>query len=182
MSLQANKSDIKSYHSCKNFTQFQTGWVYFQICVVNFGYYCDLLSGFLSSLLIETFLLHLHENLWYCAMSGKSPSMLYYFWIFPIALPHLNVSWCYKMVPNFFFLGGGGRGRWDLQVSYNRWITIFLFIMLIRKLSSTYFWPFASKFCTDTILLFWVTICQGIIHCANRYTKVSKGVPGDSTR
>ena len=111
MSLQANKSDIKSYHSCKNFTQFQTGWVYFQMCVVNFGYYCDLLSGFLSSLLIETFLLHLHENLWYCAMSGKSPSMLYYFWIFPIALPHLNVSWCYKMVPNFFFFwGGGGEG------------------------------------------------------------------------
>ena len=182
MSLQANKSDIKSYHSCKNFTQFQTGWVYFQICVVNFGYYCDLLSGFLSSLLIETFLLHLHENLWYCAMSGKSPSMLYYFWIFPIALPHLNVSWCYKMVPNFFFFWGGGRGRGALQVSDKTWITLFGFIMLFRKLSSTYFWPFASKFCTDTILLFWVTICQGIIHCANRYTKVSKGVPGDSTR
>ena len=30
----------------KNFTQFQTEEVYFQICQGKFGYYCCLLSGF----------------------------------------------------------------------------------------------------------------------------------------
>ena len=60
--------------------------------------------------------------------------------------------------------------------------------MLIRGLLSIYLWQLlyivglAPKFCTDTILHFWVTTCQGIVQYANRYTKVSKGVPGDSTR
>ena len=60
--------------------------------------------------------------------------------------------------------------------------------MLIRGLSSTYFWHllysvgnfFAPKFYTDTMLHFWVTTYQGIVQYANSYTKASKGVPGDS--
>ena len=59
--------------------------------------------------------------------------------------------------------------------------------MLIRGLSSTYLWHllygvgmfFAPKFCTDTMLHFWVTTCQGIVQYANRYTKASFRVPGD---
>ena len=39
---------------------------------------------------------------------------------------------------------------------------------------------FALKFCTDTIVHFWVTTYQVISQYANRYTKVSKGVLGDS--
>ena len=30
-----------------------------------------------------------------------------------------------------------------------------------------------SKFCTDTILHFWVTPCQGMVQYANKYTKAS---------
>ena len=78
----------------------------------------------------------------YCAMSGKSLSMLYYFWIFPITSPIWMFPGVIKWFPIFFFLGGGrgwGGGRWDLWVSYKRWITIFQFNMLIRRLSSI--WP-----------------------------------------
>ena len=60
--------------------------------------------------------------------------------------------------------------------------------MLIGGLSSAYFWHllysvgffFAPKFCTDTMLHFWLTTCQGIVQYTNRYTKASKGVLGDS--
>ena len=39
---------------------------------------------------------------------------------------------------------------------------------------------FARKFLTDRTLHFWVTTCQGIVQCGNRYAKASKGIPGDS--
>ena len=65
--------------------------------------------------------------------------------------------------------------------------------MLSGGLLSTYFWLllysegmflrvrfFAQKFLTDRTLHFWVTTCQGIVPCGNRYTKVSKGIQGDS--
>ena len=60
--------------------------------------------------------------------------------------------------------------------------------MLIRGLSTTYFWHllysvgivfFALKFYTDIILHFWVTTCQGKVQYANRYTEILKEVPGD---
>ena len=148
----------------------QTGGVYFQICVGNFGYYCHLLPGFSVKfahqnftdacyiwghcsrqinikirnpshgflvVIVKVFRSNFkavrfsiypnnmfkedtHKNCivqWVAKVSACST----YFWIFPIALPHLNVSWCYKMVTNFrqyFFFGGGGGGRWDLPVTY----------------------------------------------------------------
>ena len=43
---------------------------------------------------------HLHEN--YIVQWKVKTN----FWIFPIALPHLNVGWYYKMVTNFRGEGG----------------------------------------------------------------------------
>ena len=54
--MQLNKASIKFFHSNK-ISQFQTGGVNFQILGWNCGYYCHLLSGFLSSLLIKILLM-----------------------------------------------------------------------------------------------------------------------------
>ena len=88
------------------------------------------------------------------------------FWVFPITLSHLNVAWCYKMVTDFrqHFLGGEGRSCISNLLETNHSVGV----------------SFALKFCTDTILHFWVTTYQVIFQYANRYTKVSKGVLRDS--
>ena len=62
--------------------------------------------------------------------------------------------------------------------------------MLIRGLLSTYFWPLlyivhmfsALKFAQIQFLPFWVTTCEGMVQCDNRYIKAFKGVPGDSAQ
>ena len=90
---------------------------------------------------------------------------------------------------NIFFLGGGGKVglainliemNHKISVYYVEWgVVIHLvlaFIVLCRYV------VFAPKFCTDTILRFWMTTCQGIVQYAYRYTKASERVPGDSVR
>ena len=62
MSLQANKSGLKSCHSYK-VSQLQTGVVYFKICGVDFGYYCHLRSDFSVKFAHFTDVLHL-KSLW----------------------------------------------------------------------------------------------------------------------
>ena len=62
--------------------------------------------------------------------------------------------------------------------------------MLIRGLLSTYFWHLlyivhmfsALKFAKTQFLPFWVTTCEGMVQCDNRYIKAFKGVPGDSAQ
>ena len=91
---------------------------------------------------------------------------------------------------NDFFLGGGGgmvglainliEMNHKISVYYVKWgVVIHLVLALIVQLRYVFFAP---KFCTDTILHFWVTTCQGIVQYAYRYTKASEGVPGDSGR
>ena len=80
----------------------------------------------------------------------------------------------------FFFFGGGGEvglASILLEVTpkdslyYVDWrVVIHLLLALIVQCGYV---SFALKFCTDTILHFWVTTCQGIVQYANRYTKAS---------
>ena len=89
----------------------------------------------------------------------------------------------------YFFFGGGGKVglainliemNHKISVYYVEWRVVIHLVLAFVILCRYVF--FALKFCTDTILHFWMTTCQGIVQYANRYTKASYGVPGDSVR
>ena len=90
------------------------------------------------------------------------------------------------MVTNLrqYFFGGPGASNFlemnhKISVCYVDWGVI-IHLLLALIVQCRFFFLFAPKFCTDTMLYPWVTTCQGIVQYANRYTKASKGVPGDS--